>query len=265
MFGLAGSAVADPGSADYFVLCEIRMGVSCSESCSGSIEAARLPVCRPLDRVMAHVRRPSGVPSRAPSLERRLDASRAGPSRGSRGGERGSRCDRSERSRSPAATAAVRRSAVEEPGEQRLTRRRVQCAQDASSQSRRMTVRQSLTGDKICVPGVSTLRENWTIPASYDVASLLGVLVLKVGDDGSVDSEGERFRISGVLMSSGSAMAPRSLTVGECEPAKDEVQVLFGPHVLEFVPAVDVVGRECADVDGVSTPRTPSPSGRSDG
>lgn len=41
LFGLAGSAAADPGSADFFVLCEIRMGVSCSESCSGSIEASR--------------------------------------------------------------------------------------------------------------------------------------------------------------------------------------------------------------------------------
>ena len=65
---------------------------------------------------MAYVRRPLAVPSRAPSLERGLDASRAGWRHGSRGGERGSRCDRSERSRSPAATAAVRRSAVEEPG-----------------------------------------------------------------------------------------------------------------------------------------------------
>ena len=54
--------------------------------------------------------------------------------------------------------------------------------------------------------------------------------------DGTVDSQGQRFRIAGVLMASNSGLAPASLTVAECSSFDDVVQIVCGEHVLDFVP-----------------------------
>ena len=127
-------------------------------------------------------------------------------------------------------------------------------------QPRRISLRQSLTGDKVCLPGVSTEKNGWTVPGSYLIGNLLGVLVLKVAENGTVDSEGERFRIAAVLMASNSRPAPVGLTVGECGSVDDVVQVVYGEDVLD-ADASEFKARPCADLDSVRTPVTPSSCG----
>ena len=142
----------------------------------------------------------------------------------------------------------------------RATRPRVEASTSTESQPRRISLRQSLTGDQVCLPGVSTEKNGWTVPGYYLIRNLLRVLVLKVAENGTVDSEGERFRIAGVLMASNSRPAPAGLTVGECGSVDDVVQVLYGEDVLD-ADASEFEARPCADLDSVRTPVTPSSCG----
>ena len=142
----------------------------------------------------------------------------------------------------------------------RAKRPRVEASTSTESQPRRISLRQSLTGDKVCLPCVSTEKNGWTVPASYVIGNLLGVLVLKVAENGTVDSEGERFRIAAVLMASNSRPAPAGLTVGECGSVDDVVQVVYGEDVLD-ADASEFEARPCADLDSVRTPVTPSSCG----
>ena len=121
-----------------------------------------------------------------------------------------------------------------------------------------MTLRFSLTGQQVCLPGVSTAQNGWTVPAVYHVCKLLGVLVFKVAADGTVDPQGEWFRVSGVLLSNGSGIAPPSFNLADCNPDSDVAQLLFGAHVVDFT-ALPYEDRDCHNVDGVRTPSTPDP------
>ena len=130
---------------------------------------------------------------------------------------------------------------------------------------RRMSLRLSITGKTICLPGVSTPQNEWTVPGSYLIQNLLGVLVFLVAEDGTVDSQGERFRISGVLMANESRLAPEWLTLAECNPQDNIVQVVFGEHILKCVSHNEEnLTRESDDVDHVQTPVTPDPLELSD-
>ena len=87
--------------------------------------------------------------------------------------------------------------------------------------------------------------------------SYRGELVFVVGDDGRVDSEGERFRITAVMSSEFGGPAPASFELWECASAEGVVQVCFGAHVQEFL-GLPFEERELLELSGVSTPSSPS-------
>ena len=87
-----------------------------------------------------------------------------------------------------------------------------------SGRSARITLRHAITGESICLPGVATFENGWTVPGDYGVDSLLahgGVLVFKVREDGTVDSW-IRARNSSVFLpcSSRNLLARRRATIG---------------------------------------------------
>ena len=71
----------------------------------------------------------------------------------------------------------------------------------------RVHLRGSVGRRLICFPGVSTFRDNWTVPGSFEVR--FGELVFVVGDDGLVDSTGERFRVTALISLGRRCPAPR--------------------------------------------------------
>ena len=99
--------------------------------------------------------------------------------------------------------------------------------------TRRIVLRAALGGRQVCVPGVSTAANGWTVPGSLKVDSVLGGLVYLVSELGTVDGGDEQFRVSAVLTADG-GHAPRHITFHEC--GGDEVLVVFGSEVLEYVP-----------------------------
>ena len=104
-----------------------------------------------------------------------------------------------------------------------------------NANSLRITLRHSLTGDKICLPGIATLENGWTVHGDYPVDDLLkhgGMLVFKVGQDGNVNDNAEQFRVSAVLTSTGTWPAPRSFLLFECASDTNEVDLVFGQQRL---------------------------------
>ena len=145
-----------------------------------------------------------------------------------------------------------------EPG---LTQQLLQRSSDMRmfARSARITLRHAITGESICLPGVATFENGWTVPGDYGVDSLLahgGVLVFKVREDGTVDSSSQQFRVSAVLISEFARPAPGNYRLCECASADNVVQVIFGAQVVQFagLPCED---RKCADVSDVETPPTP--------
>ena len=57
----------------------------------------------------------------------------------------------------------------------------------------------------------------------------------RVGDDGGVDSHGERFRVSAVIVSSYRCVTPELLALCKCSDEQDLMTVVFGSEVAEFV------------------------------
>ena len=126
----------------------------------------------------------------------------------------------------------------------------------------RLTLRHAMTGDKICLPGVSTPENEWTVPGNYLVNELLhhgGVAVFKVGADGTVNANSELFRVSAVLTSAEARLAPRSYKLFECASDANEVSLVFGSGVIEFA-GLPFSEPACVDVTNVQTPSTPSDS-----
>ena len=121
----------------------------------------------------------------------------------------------------------------------------------------------SFSGRRICVPGVSREINGWRVPGSYCVAALLGTLVLVVGDDGTVDPNGERYRVSAVIVARNQCPAPPSYQLFECADEQDFVTVVCGAHVAEFV-GMPCEERPLIDLEAVATPPSPdSPRSRS--
>ena len=56
-----------------------------------------------------------------------------------------------------------------------------------------------------------------------------------VGDDGGVDTRGELFRVSAVIVARHQCVAPPSFELRECANEQDFVDVVFGRQVVEFV------------------------------
>ena len=144
-----------------------------------------------------------------------------------------------------------------------LTRRTLATVQGALlDRSKRVFLRNSVSGRRVCLPGVGSSDRGWdSVPGHFAVQNLLGVLVFLVEDDGSVDSRGERFRVAAVLSSRHRRPAPPSFSLIECADDDDSVSLVFGERVLEFVglPAEE---RPLADLEGVGQPPTPDPFDR---
>ena len=92
------------------------------------------------------------------------------------------------------------------------------------------------------------------------VGALVGTLVFMVGDDGGVsgvDSNGERFRVSAVIVSSHHCVAPLPFALCECADEQDFVTVVFGSEVAEFV-GMPFEECELIDLSNVATPQSPA-------
>ena len=89
------------------------------------------------------------------------------------------------------------------------------------------------------------------------VGALVGTLVFMVGDDGGVDSNGERFRVSAVIVSSHHCVAPLPFALCECADEQDFVTVVFGCEVAEFV-GMPFEECELIDLSNVATPPSPA-------
>ena len=84
-------------------------------------------------------------------------------------------------------------------------------------------LRASIGGRRVCFPGISTARNDWTVRGDFSVADLVGNLVFVVGDDGRVDSKGELHRVSAVMASESRRPAPPSFLLVECASVEQVV------------------------------------------
>ena len=114
----------------------------------------------------------------------------------------------------------------------------------------------SIAGGRICLPGVSKLRDGWSVPGQYLVGALVGTFVFMVGDDGSVDARGQQHRVSAVVVSRYGCIAPSSFQLCECADEHGLVSVVCGAHVAEFV-GMPFVESEPMDLSEVKTPPSP--------
>ena len=115
----------------------------------------------------------------------------------------------------------------------------------------------SISGRRICIPGVSIVNDDWSVPGQYLVGALVGTLVFMVGDDGGVDPNGERFRVSAVIVSSDQCVAPESFALCECADKQGLLTVVFGSEVAKFV-GMPFEERELIDLSNVATPPSPA-------
>ena len=138
-----------------------------------------------------------------------------------------------------------------------LTARRLFDSQASLHRPSRVVLRNPVSGRKVCLPGVSTLGNDWTVPGTFKIHQVLGQLVFVVGDDGRVDCNGEQCRVSAVMAFEPRRPAPPSFLLIECASVENVVDVVFGERVGEFV-GLPCEERELLDLSGVSTPSTPS-------
>lgn len=118
-------------------------------------------------------------------------------------------------------------------------------------------LRASIGGRRVCFPGISTARNDWTVRGDFSVADLVGNLVFLVGDDGVLDADGERFRVSAVIVSRHRCVAPPSFDLRACADEQDFVNLVFGAQPVEFA-GMPFEERELMDLSDVPTPVTPS-------
>ena len=134
----------------------------------------------------------------------------------------------------------------------------------------RIVLRNAVTGQSVCMPGLSTKANDWTVPVVFGgvdrvvtAGDILGQLVYLVDPNGTVNSDGQQFRVSSVLISDrpagfiGPSTADRSLELFKCASEDGVVKVVFGEQVVQFMDYDMELDRECACADDASTPRTP--------
>ena len=125
----------------------------------------------------------------------------------------------------------------------------------------RLKLRHALTGKRICWPGVTTLKNAWTVPEWALVRALLGVGVFALKDDLTdieCEPEGEPdvLMVSAVQTKNG-LIAHSTFTLEECA-VDEEVGLVIGKEPLPFcgLPFDEV---EPSGASEASTPPTPNP------
>ena len=136
-----------------------------------------------------------------------------------------------------------------------LTSRQLRDHEWSTHVERLVRLRGSIGGRRICLPGVSTLRDDWRVPGGFTVGGLVGTLVFMVGDDGVVDA-GELCRVSAVIVSRHQCVAPPSFELCECADEQNFVDVVCGAQAAEFV-GLPFEERELVDLSNVPTPPSP--------
>ena len=119
----------------------------------------------------------------------------------------------------------------------------------------RLRIRHAVSGSILCFPGPATAKNGWSLPdRTFNVGDLVGSNVLKVKD--GVALTDEQLMVSAVLTAEGE-MAPTSFSLKEVSQS-GWVAVMTGKEVLPF-KGMRCDEKDCAVVDDVETPRTPSP------
>ena len=111
------------------------------------------------------------------------------------------------------------------------------------------------SGNQMCIPGVGTASEGWSLPAGiFDVNDLIGQYVVKIGRNNEVTQE--HFKVSAVLTQN-DEVAPLQYPLSEVADKEGWVRVLTGANVLPFIGR-KYTYKPKADLSGVRTPETPS-------
>ena len=106
----------------------------------------------------------------------------------------------------------------------------------------------------MCIPGVGTASEGWSLPAkTFDVNDLIGQYVVKIGRNNEVTQE--HFKVSAVLTQT-EEIAPLHFPLSALADEKGWVSVLTGANVLPFTE-LEYTHKPKADLSGVKTPETP--------
>ena len=120
----------------------------------------------------------------------------------------------------------------------------------------------SLSGQQLCWPGPAIAANEWTIPETLLVESLLGADVFLVDEQGKrllTDEAGktEWRTIAAVFTRESAEIADRRCPLDLCAK-KGYVSVMIGDKVIPF-QCLRFKERPCAELEGVQTPRTPDP------
>ena len=123
----------------------------------------------------------------------------------------------------------------------------------------RLKVRHALSGRFVCLPGVATAANNYTIPCSapFTVQNLAGHLVFMIQDSGELEHPAV---LCTAVLTRGNRIAPASFLLSDCTTPDGteagqslEVLVMTGTEVSEFAP-LDCVEVPLADLEDVHTP-----------
>ena len=138
-----------------------------------------------------------------------------------------------------------------------------------SGASSRAGLQLALSGARMCLPGVCTSNNAWTLPAtSWTVNDVLGRLLvfleldpsdvasLQIAKDDNGKCNLTLEPVSAVLTTSGEVADP-GCTLAYCAE-NGIIRVHIGNAVLPFVGLVNAIDVACADVDGITTPLTPT-------
>ena len=138
-----------------------------------------------------------------------------------------------------------------------------------SGASSRAGLQLALSGARMCLPGVCTSNNAWTLPAtSWTVKDVLGRLLvflkldpsdvasLQIAKDDNGKCNLTLEPVSAVLTTTGEVADP-GCTLAYCAE-NGIIRVHIGDTVLPFVGLVDAIDVPCADVDGITTPLTPT-------
>ena len=141
----------------------------------------------------------------------------------------------------------------------RLTRRRLSQGEASLRSCGPVRLRGSIGGRTVCLPDVSSLERDWTVPAWYTVADIVGQLAFMVGEDSGRGSEGATCRISAVIVSRHGCVAPSPFELSQCADGQNFVEVVCGAQPVRFagMPAEE---RALIDLSDVATPVTPGSS-----
>ena len=121
----------------------------------------------------------------------------------------------------------------------------------------RLRLRNWCSKNQMCIPGVGTASDGWSLPANtLEVKDLVGQQVVKIERNNEVTQE--HFKVSAVLTQT-DEVAPLQFPLSAVADKEGWVRVLTGPNVLPFT-GLKYTHKEKADLSGVKTPETPSDS-----